>query len=128
KVVSTEAEAASSARAEGSMVEVVDQTLAGLNFVTTRDRLEIFEEYESVVRTLYDPAGLLRPRAAHQAGARLERATLAVALGPEAHPARVLARQPGALRRPRDALAVLAQRGPPGPARADGARADDAHD
>jgi radical SAM superfamily enzyme YgiQ (UPF0313 family) len=55
KVVSTEAEAASSARAEGSMVEVVDQTLAGLNFVTTRDRLEIFEEYESVVRTLYDP-------------------------------------------------------------------------
>ena len=55
KLVSTEAEAASSARAEGSMVEVVDQTLAGLNFVTTRDRLEIFEEYESVVRTLYDP-------------------------------------------------------------------------
>lgn len=32
---------------------VVDQTLAGLNFVTTRERCQILEEYGNTVRTVY---------------------------------------------------------------------------
>jgi hypothetical protein len=40
---------------EHSIAEVVDQTVAGLNFITTRDRFEIFEEYLNVVRTIYAP-------------------------------------------------------------------------
>jgi radical SAM superfamily enzyme YgiQ (UPF0313 family) len=40
---------------ESSIAEVVDQTVAGLNFITTRDRFEIFEEYLNVVRTVYAP-------------------------------------------------------------------------
>jgi len=128
KVVSTEAEAASSARAEGSMVEVVDQTARRAQLRHDARPAGDLRGVRVGRAHALRPAGLLRPRAAHRAGAGLERATLAVALGAEAQPARVLARQPGALRRPRDALAVLAQRGPPGPARADGARADDAHD
>ena len=53
-LVASEAELHSSALAEGSALEVVDQTLAGLNFITTRDRVEIFDEYKNVVRTIYD--------------------------------------------------------------------------
>jgi hypothetical protein len=37
------------------MTAVVDQTVSGLNFVTTRDRIEIFEEYVNVMRTVYEP-------------------------------------------------------------------------
>jgi radical SAM superfamily enzyme YgiQ (UPF0313 family) len=33
---------------------VVDQTLAGLNFITTRDRCEILAEYGNTVRTVYE--------------------------------------------------------------------------
>jgi radical SAM superfamily enzyme YgiQ (UPF0313 family) len=40
---------------ENSIAEVVDQTVAGLNFITTRNRFEIFEEYLNVVRTIYAP-------------------------------------------------------------------------
>jgi len=55
KRVTSEADLRGGAHAGESAVEVVDQTIAGLNFVTTRDRLEIFEEYENVVRTIYEP-------------------------------------------------------------------------
>jgi radical SAM superfamily enzyme YgiQ (UPF0313 family) len=34
---------------------VIDQTQAGLNFITTRDRLEILNEYANAVRQAYDP-------------------------------------------------------------------------
>ncbi len=54
KLVTSEAELKASAKADGSMLEVVDQTLAGLNFITTRDRIEIFEEYRSVVAKVYE--------------------------------------------------------------------------
>lgn len=40
---------------ENSITEVVDQTVAGLNFITTRNRFQIFEEYLNVVRTIYAP-------------------------------------------------------------------------
>lgn len=55
KLVTSEDELRSSATAEASLTEVVDQTLAGLNFITTRDRLEIFAEYQNVVTTVYEP-------------------------------------------------------------------------
>lgn len=54
-LVTSEEELSMSAVAEGSALEVVDQTLAGLNFITTRDRVTIFEEYQNVVRTIYEP-------------------------------------------------------------------------
>src|SRR5262245_21902766 len=40
---------------EQSVVEVVDQTLAGLNFITTRPRAEILQEYCNVIRSVYEP-------------------------------------------------------------------------
>lgn len=40
---------------EGATADVIDQTVAGLNYVTTRDRVEIMREYGNVVRTVYDP-------------------------------------------------------------------------
>jgi hypothetical protein len=55
RLVSSEKEMIESAHAEGSVLEVVDQTLAGLNFVTTRDRMETLDEYQNVVRTVYEP-------------------------------------------------------------------------
>jgi radical SAM superfamily enzyme YgiQ (UPF0313 family) len=36
-------------------VQFVDQTTAGLNFVTSRDRVKIFEEFLNVVKTVYEP-------------------------------------------------------------------------
>lgn len=33
-----------------------DNTTSGLNFITTRDRVEIYEDYRRVVSTVYDPA------------------------------------------------------------------------
>lgn len=38
-----------------AVLEVVDQTTAGLNFETKRDRAEILEEYANVVRKIYNP-------------------------------------------------------------------------
>jgi hypothetical protein len=55
KLVTSEEELRGSARAERSLLEVVDQTLAGLNFITTRDRIDIFNEYKTVVSTVYEP-------------------------------------------------------------------------
>lgn len=55
ELVQSQEELRSSAKAEDSALEVVDQTLAGLNFVTTRDRLEIFKEYLAVVEAAYEP-------------------------------------------------------------------------
>jgi radical SAM superfamily enzyme YgiQ (UPF0313 family) len=39
----------------GAVIEVVDQTTAGLNFITKRSREEIFDEYSRVVSHIYDP-------------------------------------------------------------------------
>ena len=33
----------------------IDQTIAGLNYITTRDRIEILDEYRNIIRTVYDP-------------------------------------------------------------------------
>jgi radical SAM superfamily enzyme YgiQ (UPF0313 family) len=38
-----------------SYAEDADQTTGGLNYVTLRDRVEIFNEYLSVINTIYDP-------------------------------------------------------------------------
>lgn len=38
-----------------SVFEISDQTVAGLNFLTTRDRYEILAEFRNIVRTVYDP-------------------------------------------------------------------------
>ena len=43
------------ARAKGSSLEVVDQTVSGLNFITTRPRSEIIKEYQSVIEQIYSP-------------------------------------------------------------------------
>jgi hypothetical protein len=56
KLITSEAELRSSAlQDEHAMTDVVDQTVSGLNFVTTRDRIEIFSEYVNVMRTIYEP-------------------------------------------------------------------------
>jgi len=43
------------ARVEDMAVEALDQTVAGLNYVTTRDRNVIVEEYLTAVQTVYEP-------------------------------------------------------------------------
>lgn len=43
------------ARVDDLAVKAIDQTLAGLNFITTRDRFEIMEEFVEVVDTIYAP-------------------------------------------------------------------------
>jgi hypothetical protein len=53
--VTSEAELRSSARDKDTLVEVVDQTVAGLNFITTRDRVEILKEYKNIVAEVYNP-------------------------------------------------------------------------
>ena len=55
KLVSSEAELRGSALADKVRVEIVDQTVAGLNFITTRDRIEILREYLNVVGSIYSP-------------------------------------------------------------------------
>ena len=52
--VSSESELRQSARDSNTVVEVVDQTVAGLNFITTRDRVEILKEYKNVVAEVYN--------------------------------------------------------------------------
>jgi radical SAM superfamily enzyme YgiQ (UPF0313 family) len=57
--------------------EAADQTAGGLNFITTRDRIEIFEEYLNIIERAYDPKQYfdrilftckkLRPRRRHWA-------------------------------------------------------------
>ncbi len=54
RLVRSKKEILSSARVEDSLLGVLDQRIAGLNFVTTRDRLEILGEYKNVVSTVYD--------------------------------------------------------------------------
>jgi radical SAM superfamily enzyme YgiQ (UPF0313 family) len=34
---------------------MVDQTIAGLNYITTRDRLDILDEYAKIIRAIYEP-------------------------------------------------------------------------
>lgn len=53
ELINDEADLHSSARDKDTFVEVVDQTVAGLNFITTRDRIEILTEYKNVVTTVY---------------------------------------------------------------------------
>jgi hypothetical protein len=55
KLIHSEDEIWASATAQNSVLDVVDQTVAGLNFVTTRDRLEILSEYKNVVESVYAP-------------------------------------------------------------------------
>lgn len=55
KPITSEADLHMSARDKDTLVDVVDQTVAGLNFVTTRDRVEILKEYKVVVTTVYKP-------------------------------------------------------------------------
>jgi radical SAM superfamily enzyme YgiQ (UPF0313 family) len=52
--VTSESELRTSARDQDTVVEVVDQTVAGLNFITTRDRVEILKEYKNVVAEVYN--------------------------------------------------------------------------
>lgn len=42
-----------SAKTSTATLEIVDQTVAGLNFLTTRSRLEILTEFENVLRQIY---------------------------------------------------------------------------
>ena len=44
----------------------IDQTIAGLNYITTRDRIEILEEYSNIIRTVYSPKSYF-DRALHTA-------------------------------------------------------------
>jgi radical SAM superfamily enzyme YgiQ (UPF0313 family) len=53
--VQSEADLRGSANMAESNVAIVDQTVAGLNFVTTRNRFEIIEEYINVIRHIYSP-------------------------------------------------------------------------
>jgi radical SAM superfamily enzyme YgiQ (UPF0313 family) len=53
--VTTEAELEMSALAKGSNFEVIDQTIAGLNFITTRNRLHIIDELSALVTHIYSP-------------------------------------------------------------------------
>jgi radical SAM superfamily enzyme YgiQ (UPF0313 family) len=50
-----EGESVFAAHVDKSKVEVVDQTIAGLNFIPTRDRAEILREYKNIVATIYSP-------------------------------------------------------------------------
>src|SRR5262249_31159407 len=53
--ISSMEEMRSGARAKSSVFKVVDQTVAGLNFAPTRDRIEILQEFMNVVKTVYEP-------------------------------------------------------------------------
>ncbi len=55
ELVNSESDLRGSASADRATVEIVDQTVAGLNFITTRDRIEIFNEYVGVVESIYAP-------------------------------------------------------------------------
>lgn len=43
----------------GSNISGADQTAAGLNFITTRDRVQIFDEYAHVISEIYNPRAFL---------------------------------------------------------------------
>lgn len=53
--VSNEADLLRSARVDTSNVYIADQTVAGLNFITTRNRFDIINEYINVVKKIYSP-------------------------------------------------------------------------
>lgn len=52
-LVDSESDLRTVARDRDTIVEVVDQTVAGLNYITTRDRVEILKEYKNIVATIY---------------------------------------------------------------------------
>lgn len=43
-----------------SLENMVDQTIAGLNFITKRSRLEIIQEFENIITTIYLPQNYFR--------------------------------------------------------------------
>ena len=47
-LVDSESDLRTVARDRDTIVEVVDQTVAGLNYITTRDRVEILKEYKNI--------------------------------------------------------------------------------
>lgn len=53
--VASEEELRLSAKVDLANVAIVDQTVSGLNFVTTRNRFEILEEYINTIQTVYSP-------------------------------------------------------------------------
>jgi radical SAM superfamily enzyme YgiQ (UPF0313 family) len=55
EVVKTEAERLAAADVSRSFTPIVDQTVAGLNFRTHRDRLEIIDDFRKVVSAVYEP-------------------------------------------------------------------------
>jgi hypothetical protein len=55
EVIKTEDERLAAADATKSVMLVVDQTVAGLNFRTDRDRLEIIDDFMNVVCAVYEP-------------------------------------------------------------------------
>jgi radical SAM superfamily enzyme YgiQ (UPF0313 family) len=55
EVVKTEAEWLAATDFTNSIVPMVDQTVAGLNFRTQRDRLEVIDDFMKVVGAVYEP-------------------------------------------------------------------------
>lgn len=51
---------------KSSIFEINDQTVSGLNFITTRDRHQILQEFRNIVATIYQPQAYLE-RAYRQA-------------------------------------------------------------
>ena len=55
QLISSETEMFSRGDGLEAPIEIVDQTLAGLNYITTRDRIEILTEFSQVVQAVYAP-------------------------------------------------------------------------
>jgi radical SAM superfamily enzyme YgiQ (UPF0313 family) len=54
-LVETEEQLVGCANQSDSFVPVIDQTLAGLNFRTDRDRMDILQDYLTVISNIYEP-------------------------------------------------------------------------
>jgi hypothetical protein len=55
EVIKTEEDRLAAADGAKSVMLIVDQTVAGLNFRTDRDRLEIIDDFMNVVSAVYEP-------------------------------------------------------------------------
>jgi radical SAM superfamily enzyme YgiQ (UPF0313 family) len=47
-------------RLENGDSTAVENTIGGLNFVTTRDRVDVYDDYRRIISTLYDPGVFMR--------------------------------------------------------------------
>jgi len=47
-------------RLESSDTITVENTTGGLNFVTTRDRVDVYDDYRRIISTIYDPGVFMR--------------------------------------------------------------------